>query len=314
MKKKTRYRIRNWGEYNKALKERGSLTIRVSEEAVQAWTTEEKTGERGASPQFTDLAILTMATVQAVYHLGGRQTQGFLTSVFGLMKLKLAVPDHSTLSRRRGALELELRVRERTEARHLVIDATGVKVFGEGEWKVRQHGVSQRRTWRKLHLATDAATLEYVAVCASTNDVSDGAMLPELLRGWQAAEVRQVSADGAYDQRQCYGAIAAVGANAAIPPRAGAKIWQDGKTKGARHLRDENLRQIRRVGRKKWKAASGYHQRSLAETSIFRFKMICGDKLQTQKLENQFTELFLKCALLNRMTHLGLPDSYKVTG
>jgi hypothetical protein len=203
MKKKTTYRIRNWGEYNRALKQRGSLRVWVSEDALQHWLTEEKTGAPGASPKFTDLAIETMATIQAVYHLAGRQTQGFLQSLFGLMKIALAVPDHSTLSRRRGALAVGLPVREEREARHLVIDSTGVKVFGEGEWKVRQHGVSKRRTWRKLHLCVDAATLGIVAVCASTNDVSDAEMLPRLLDGLTTAEVAQVSADGADDQRQC---------------------------------------------------------------------------------------------------------------
>lgn len=313
MKKKTTYRIRNWGEYNKALKQRGSLTVWVSDDALQHWLSEEQTGAPGASPKFTDLAIETMATVQAVYHLAGRQTQGFLQSLFELMKIELAVPDHSTLSRRRGALTIELPVRETTAARHLVIDSTGVKVFGEGEWKVRQHGVSKRRTWRKLHLCVDAATLEIVAVCASTNDVSDAEMLPRLLNGLTADEVAQVSADGAYDQRQCYDAINEVKAKAAIPPRRGAKIWQHGNSKGERHGRDENLRAIRRQGKKKWKQESQYHQRSLAETSVFRYKAICGEKLQSRKLENQFKEMFIKCALLNRMTHLGMPDSYQVS-
>jgi hypothetical protein len=123
-----------------------------------------------------------------------------------------------------------------------------------------------------------------------------------------------VSANGAYDQRGCYEAIRQVKAQAAIPPRHGAKIWQHGNCRAERHLRDENLRRIRRVGRTKWKEESGYHQRSLVETSIFRYKVICGDRLHTRKLENQFKELFLKCALLNRMTHLAMPDSYKVSG
>jgi Transposase DDE domain len=314
MKKKTAYRLRNWGEYNKALKQRGSLTVWVSAEALENWVTKEKTGSRGASCRFTDLAIETMATVQAVYRQAGRQTQGFLQSVFQLMKIALPVPDHSTLSRRRGQLEIELPVRPTTAARHLVIDSTGVKVYGEGEWKVRQHGVSKRRTWRKLHICMDATTWEMVAVGASTNDVSDGEMLPRLLDGLPAAEIGQVSADGAYDQRGCYDAIRQVQAQATIPPRHGAKIWQHANCHQERQLRDENLRRIRRVGRKKWKVESDYHQRSLVETSVFRYKTICGDRLQTRKLENQFTEMFIKCALLNRMTHLGMPDSYKLLG
>src|SRR5215510_1526230 len=160
MKKKATYRIRNWSEYNASLKQRGRLTIWVSSEAVANWTTDELTGQSGASPTYTDLAIETMATVQAIYGLAGRQTQGFLQSLFELMKLELPVPDHSTLSRRRRQLTITLPVKDWSKPRHLVVDSTGVKVYGEGEWKVRQHGVGKRRTWRKLHLCIDEATLE----------------------------------------------------------------------------------------------------------------------------------------------------------
>jgi hypothetical protein len=153
---------------------------------------------------YTDLAIETMATLQTLYGLAGRQVQGFLESLFALMKLDLSVPEHSTLSRRRGALAITLPVWERSEPRHLVMDSTGVKVYGEGEWKVRQHGWSKRRTWRKLHLCVDAATLEIVSAVASPNDLSDGAALPNLLADVEG-EAAQVSADGAYDRRQCYG-------------------------------------------------------------------------------------------------------------
>src|SRR5215813_11285549 len=169
MKKKASYRIRNWSEYNASLKQRGRLTIWVSPEAVANWTTDELTGEPGASPTYTDLAIETMATVQAIYGLAGRQTQGFLQSLFELMKLDLTAPDHSTLSRRRRQLTITLPVKDWSKPRHLVVDSTGVKVYGEGEWKVRQHGVGKRRTWRKLHFCIDEATLEIVSVVASTS-------------------------------------------------------------------------------------------------------------------------------------------------
>src|SRR5262245_60966168 len=139
--KKPTYRIRNWSEYNASLKQRGRLTIWVSPEAVANWTTDELTGEPGASPTYTDLAIETMATVQAIYGLAGRQTQGFLQSLFELMKLDLTAPDHSTLSRRRRQLTITLPVKDWSKPRHLVVDSTGVKGYGEGEWKVRQHGV-----------------------------------------------------------------------------------------------------------------------------------------------------------------------------
>ena len=311
MKKKTTYRIRNWPEYNAALKQRGSLTIWISDQAIAHWTTGLRTGKPGASPVYTDLAIETMATVQAIYGLAGRQTQGFLQSLFNLMGLDLTAPDHSTLSRRRGSLTIGLPVSKSSAPRHLVVDSTGVKVYGEGEWKVRQQGVSKRRTWLKLHLCSDQATLEVISAVASTNDLSDAVALPDLLQDLPD-EVEQVSADGAYDRRQCYDAVHRQGAKAAIPPRKGAKIWRHGNSRADRHVRDENLRRARQVGRKQWKRESRYHRRSLAETQMFRFKRTFGDRVGTRKIGNQFKELLLKCAVLNQMTHLGMPESYRV--
>ena len=311
MKKKTTYRIRNHREYDTSLRQRGSLTFWISREALQHWVVTEKTGERGASPTYSDLAIETMATLKALFHQAGRQTEGLMASIFELMKVRLPVPDHSTLSRRLSKLAVRLPVREKTGARHVVVDSRGVKVYGEGEWKVRQHGVSKRRTWRKLHFCVDEQTLEVVAGGASTNSVADGEMLAELLAA-VPGEIAQVSGDGAYDQRKCYDAINHHHARATIPPRRGAKIWQHGNSQEERLVRDENVRAIRKVGRKKWKEESHYHRRSLAETTVFRDKTIFGDKLQSRRIENQFTEMFIKCAALNRMTHLGMPQSYKV--
>lgn len=313
MKKNTRYRTRNWKDYNRALKQRGSLTIWINTDAIEKWTSDELTGEPGASPKYTDLAIETMAMAQAVYGLPGRQTQGFLQSVFELMNLKLSVPDHSTLSRRRRRMAITWPVKDLTKSRHLVVDSTGVKVYGEGEWKVRQHGFSKYRTWRKLHICVDEETLEIVSAEASSNDVSDGEVLSDLLDN-VPGQIDQVSGDGAYDQRKCYDALNRHGTKAAIPPRKGAKIWKHANSKSQRHVRDENLRRIRKVGRKRWKCESGYHRRSLAETTVFRLKAIFGDRIRTRKLENQFKELLLWTSILNRMTHLGMPDSYKVTG
>ena len=310
MKKKTAYRIRNWAEYNQALTQRGSLTVWISPEAIANWTTDVLTGGPGASPTYTDLAIEAMAAVQALYGLAGRQTQGFLQSLFDLMKLDLTAPDHSTLSRRRRHLAITLPVKGWSKSRHLVVDSTGVKVYGEGEWKVRQHGIGKRRTWRKLHFCVDEATLEIVSAVASTNDVSDAEALSDLLRD-VPGEVEQVSADGAYDQRKCYDALNRHGAKAAIPPRKGAKIWHRANSQSERHVRDENRRRIREAGRREWKRESRYHRRSLAETQVFRFKTIFGDRVQTRKVENQFKELLLKSSLLNRMTHLGCPKVTK---
>ena len=150
-----------------------------------------------------------------------------------------------------------------------------------------------------------------MAAVVSTNDVSDGEVLPNLLNGIDD-EIEQVSADGAYDQRKCYDAIRERQATAAIPPRKGAKIWQHGNTKAERHIRDENLRRVRKVGRKRWKRESRYHRRSLAETTMFRLKTIFGRRLSARTFDNQAVELFIKCAALNRMIQMAKPDSFKV--
>lgn len=310
---KPQYRIRNWSEYNAGLKQRGSLTFWIEESVLEAWIVEDLSGKPGASKLYSDLAIMTMATLKAVYHLAGRQCQGFVASLFELMAIDLPVPDHSTLSRRLGQLSIALPVIPKEGARHVVVDSTGVKVYGEGEWKTRQHGVSKRRTWRKLHLGVDEATGEILAAVVTTNDYHDGEVLNDVLEAIDEP-IEQVSTDGAYDQRHCYDEIAAKGAKAVIPPRKDAVIWQHGNRKEKPHPRDENLRQIRKQGRKRWKRESGYHRRSIAETTMFRFKTIFGGTLSARTFDNQAVELFIKCAALNRMIQMGKPDSYKVEG
>jgi hypothetical protein len=308
---KPQYRVRNWSEYNAGLKQRGSLTFWIEESVVDNWLDPEMSGEPGASPYYSELAILTMATVKAVYRLAGRQCQGFMESIFKLMGIDLPVPDHSTLSRRLSQLAIELPVIPKEGARHVVADSTGVKVYGEGEWKTRQHGISKRRTWRKLHLGVDEESGEILAAVVSLNATHDGEVLGDLLEQIDG-EIEQVSGDGAYDQGQCYDAITERGAKPVIPPRKDAVIWQHGNRKDAPHPRDQNLRAIRKHGRKAWKQQSGYHRRSLAETTMFRFKVIFGGNLSSRKFDNQAVELFIKCAALNRMIQIAKPDSCEV--
>ncbi len=194
---------------------------------------------------------------------------------------------------------------------HLVVDSTGVKIYGEGEWKVRRYGWSKRRTWRKLHIGVDERTGEVAAAVVTTNDFGDGQVLTELLEQ-VADELRQVTGDGGYDDRQCYTVIRERGARAVIPPPQGARIWQHGNRRGEPHARDENLRYIRAHGRGKWKRDYGYHRRSLAETAVFRLKMIFGERASARSFEGQASQLLVRCAALNRMTHCGMPDSFKL--
>jgi transposase len=305
------YRIRNWSEYNAGLKQRGSLTFWIEESVLESWIVPNLSGKPGASRFYSDLAILTMVTLKSIYRLAGRQCQGFVESIFELMDIDLSVPDHSTLSRRLGKLSVILPVLPKEGGKHVVVDSTGVKVYGEGEWKTRQHGISKRRTGRKLHLGIDEETGEILAMYVTTNDIGDGQVLPELLDQIDG-EIDQVSGDGAYDQCHCYDAIRERKAKATIPPRRGSKIWKHGNSKEERHNRDENLRRVRKVGRKAWKQESGYHRRSLAETTMFRFKTIFGGSLSARDFDNQAVELFIKCAALNRMIQIAKPDSYRV--
>jgi hypothetical protein len=312
MKKKNQYRIRNWSEYNRSLRNRGSLTFWISEELLDNWINQEETGERGRRLVYTEAAIIAMASIKFVFHQAGRQTCGLVASVFQLLKENLPVPDHSTLSRRMAQVKVELPIKASGKARHVVCDSTGLKVYGEGEWKVRQHGYTKRRTWRKLHLHLDEATQEVIVAGASENSVSDDEMFEEMLSE-NKERIKQISGDGAFDRKKVYQALEDRKIKrAAIPPRRGARIWKHGNRRGERLIRDENLRQIRKKGKAKWKQESEYHRRSLSETGVFRFKQIFSDKLQSRKLENQFQEMFIKCAAMNRMTHLGMPDSYKV--
>ena len=259
----------------------------------------------------SDGAIALMATVQSLFNLPGRQTEGFVESLFALMGIDLPVPSNSTLSRRMGKVEVEMPVTPSEGAIHVVVDSTGVKVYGEGEWKVRQHGVDKRRTWRKLHVGVNEATGEILAAVASTNNLSDDEAFADILDGVEE-KIEQVSGDGAYDKRKCYDEIAARGAKATIPPRKDAVMWKDDPETGEVHSRNRVLARIDEVGRQQWKQESGYHRRSLAETTMFRFKTIFGGTLRRRLFDNQAVELFLKCAALNRMIQVGKPDSYKV--
>ena len=250
-----------------------------------------------------------MAWLSAGYRLTLRATQGLTASVLTLLKVTLPVPHPTTLCRRRRKLVVSLPRRAKDEPLHVVVDATGIKVYGEGEWKVRCHGGSKRRTWRKLQVGIDAATGEIVAAAVTTDDFSDGQLRPELLDQIDA-DIVQVSGDGAYDTRNCYQAIETRKARAAIPPRRGARIWQHGNSSDPPRARDENLRCIRHIGRKHWKRKCGYHRRSIAETAIFRIKTIFGDRVRSRGFEAQAAEMLIRCSALNHLTRLGMPDSY----
>ena len=300
------YRIRNWSRYNDALVSRGSLTLWVDQDTLRAWRYQGPT-RRGAQFEYSDLAIECLLTLRSVYHLTLRATEGFARSLFELMAVDLTVPDYTTLCRRAATVRITL-PKKSTGPLHLVLDSTGLKVFGEGEWKVRQHGYSKRRTWLKLHLAVDPQTHEIQAAMVTEPGVTDAETVPALLEQVENP-VESAAGDGAYDRQVVYDALEGRSARAVVPPRRDAKVKRHGNTSGPRLARDENLRRIRKVGRAAWKEESGYHERSLAETAMFRMKTIFGDGVASRCSPQQATEAGVRCRALNIMTHQGMPQS-----
>lgn len=305
------YRVQNWSDYENALVQRGSLTFWMSEEFEKVWLYTGKK-QRGSQFEYSDKAIEIMLTLKEIFHLPNRSVEGFVRSLFQMMKIDLPVPDHSTLSKRSKTLKVKL-PKQSAGSLNVVMDSTGLKVYGEGEWKVRKHGYSKHRTWRKLHLGGNPDNGEILAVLLTGNNISDDAVVKEMLTQIEQA-LRSCAADGAYDKRKVYDALNehSPEVDILIPPRKNAHIWQHGNSKEERLKRDENLRYIRQHGRQQWKDTSGYHIRSLAETFIFRLKTIFGDNLSARLLETQMTQAMIRCAALNKMTHLGMPESYLV--
>jgi len=310
-RQKALYRVKNWSKYEKALVQRGSITFWMSEDFEKTWLYAGDT-QRGSQFEYSEQAILVMLTVKEVFHLTNRGVEGFMRSIFQLLKINLPVPDHTTLSKRGKELKVKL-PKKTSQSLNIVMDSTGLKIYGEGEWKVRMHGVSKRRTWLKLHVGANPEDGEIQAVLLTKNSVSDDQVVEKLLDQIEQT-ILDFAADGAYDKRKVYDSLNAHSpdVNILIPPRKNARIWKHGNTKTERLKRDENLRSIRKQGRKEWKKNSGYHVRSLAETTMFRLKTIFGGELSARLLETQTTQAVVRCAALNKMTHLGMPQSYKV--
>lgn len=303
---KARYKVINWTDYNKALINRGSLTMWFSEEVIRIWLKAEQTGRRGHPIKYADTAIECMLILKGVFRLPLRQTQGIIGSLMNLIGIELPVPHYSTLCRRMPKIRVPLPRTRKEKGLHLVVDATGLKVYGEGEWKVRKHGKSKRRTWRKVHLGFNDNTGEVLACVLTDKRGHEKNILPDLLD--EVTEpIDQVSGDGGYDYKTCYDAIADRGAKAVIPPRKSAIFHNN----GFMDARDDNLRRIQEIGRKAWKEESGYHRRSLAETGIYRLKRIFGGGLNS-RFDSQFVEVRLRCKAMNLMTGLGMPESCPV--
>ena len=302
---KTRYRVTNWREYDRALVEWGSLTVWFKKETVLKSACPEANGKRGAPFQYSDIAIQTLLTMKAVFHLPYRALEGFARSLMQIMELPLSIPDHTQMSRRARTLQVTIPRRTNGEPLHVVIDSTGLKIFGEGEWKVRQHGAGKRRTWRKVHFAVDANLRDVIGVEVTTADVADCEVFEGLLEQIEGP-IAQIDCDGAYDTHEVYTAGMAREAEVVVPPRDNAVAWE------ADHPRTQALTDIAERGMAEWKKSTNYHQRSLAENAMYRFKQLFGGSLASRDFERQVTEVHARVAAMNTMTALGMPVSVRV--
>src|SRR4051812_24201632 len=296
---------------------RRSLTVWFTDEAIAAWRAEPRT-TRGGQPWYSELAILTALTLRAVFRLAYRQTEGLIGSLMRLLGLDLPVPDHTTLSRRAATLEgPRPRPGRNAEAGgeaapvHLLVDSTGLKLCGPGEWLVEKHGTKLRRSWRKLHLGRDADTGQVVAATLTPHGSDDGAQVGPLLDQMDGP-IASFIGDGAYDQDGVYASVAERHPEAAVivPPRSGAVPSKTAAT--APTQRDQYLQLIAEHGRMGWQTASGYNRRALAEATIGRFKRVIGDGLRSRTDQRQAAEMNVAVAVLNRMLDLGRPKSVRI--
>ena len=300
-----RHRVTNWSAYDAALRQRGSLTVWFTDEAIEAWQAEPRTTP-GGQPHYSALAITTALTLRAVFRLALRQTEGLVGSILQLLGLDLPVPDHSTLSRRAETLEVS-RPRSGCAPVHLLVDSTGLRLCGPGEWLAEKHGSRTRRSWKKLHLGVDADTGRIVATALTGHDGDDGSQVGPVLEQVDGP-VASFTADGAYDRDDVYAEVAVRHPEAAVivPPRSSAV--PSGAAETAPTQRDRHLEAIAERGRMGWQKASGYNWRALIEADIARWKRVIGGALRSQTDGRQATEVAIAVRVLNRMLDFGRPE------
>jgi hypothetical protein len=308
---RAQYRVRNWPQYDAGLRRRGDLTLWLDEAALVGWQAPPRTTP-GGQTRYSDLAIELVLMLRLVFHLALRQAEGFVGSVLRLLGLDLPVPDHTTLCRRSRRFAGRRPSVAPHGPLHLLIDSTGLKLFGQGEWQEQKHGWA-RRSWRKLHLALDADTGEIAASILTGNEADDAGQVGGLLDQVDG-EIASVTADGAYDGEPVYQAVASrqppgQPPSVIIPPRSSAMPGTQAGTSPSQ--RDRHIELIRDKGRMGWQKATGYGKRSLAETGIGRYKAAIGPRLRARTLLGQQGEAALAVGVLNRMIRTAKPVSVR---
>jgi IS5 family transposase len=307
LKVKERYKLNNWAEYNESLKKRGSLTIWFDDNVKDNWLYNSKQ-KPGGEIIYSDAAIEFCLTIRSLFRLPYRQTEGMVKSLMAMSGMNLPVPSYTQFNRRTKRINIKLS--NNNEDVHVIFDSTGLKVYGEGEWKVRKHGWSKHRTWRKMHLAINADTLAIEAVTMTGNDADDGSQVKPLLNAIKG-KVISVRGDGGYDKKKVRQQLSERGIKQIIPPQDNAVIKDENEAYAQQ--RNEAIKRIKETDRTTWKEETEYHRRSLVEVAMFRYKTIFTGTLQSRKVAYENKEVAFKCLLLNKMNDLGMPKSYRVT-
>lgn len=305
----SQYKVRNWPQYSKSLENRGNLSFWISEDAIKKWKAEKDPHFIGAPREYSDAAILCVMMLKVVYGLPYRQLVGFLTYLFQIMNLSLPIPHFTTIAERARSLKQSIKKLSNKRPTDIVFDSSGFKIYGEGEWKVRQHGKQKRRRWKKFHIGICPSTHEIIVAEATRLETTDCEVAPKMLKK-APQSVKNIIGDGAYDTMECYRAAYEHGASLLTPPRQGAVIRD--RNNPWEIPRNQAIAAIIGLGnsddaKRLWKKMTGYHRRSLVETAFSRFKGIFGAKLFSKCTDNQEVELLVKAFTLNQMTKMGMP-------
>ena len=308
-KYKMKYRVSNWADYDRALVQRGDITLWISEDAIASWKPA-PSGKRGAQRKFSDHAIEAALTLRLVFKLPLRQTEGFLRSVLSLAHVDLEAPDHTTLSRRSQNLNVDLDRVADNKPIHLIVDSTGLSIVGEGEWAAAKYGGRGKRAWKKLHIGVDRTGVIVAQVLTAGN--ADDAKTALNLIDDVAGDIASFTADAAYDTLAIYDVSAARGVEVVVPPsKSATRSRQQRSRSGARN---RTIMRVKEIGRHQWKKESGYHQQARVENTFYRYKSIIGHRLRARHPQSQKAEAVMACNILNRMISFGRSESFAIGG
>jgi hypothetical protein len=309
---KQKYKVTNWSEYTAALRSRGAIDVWLSEDAISQWYEKDMAYDGTGTPKrFSDFAITTCHEIRQVYRLPLRQTQGFIDSIFRLLDVPLVCPDFSCLSKRLGELHIEVPRYNKTDKavdgiHAIAVDSTGLKRFGRGEWHQEKYALSNKASWRKLHAAVNQD--HYFEGCALTDRFTHDDQQVEPLLAQIKQPIDHFSGDGAYDETPVYDAVTDHSPNAdvVIPPRSNA-VEND----SAAAQRNRNITEIEENGRMLWQKMRQYGRRNYSELGVQRYQRILGNVMHAREFSRQKQEAMIGCGVLNKMTSLGMPASYR---